>query len=213
MFVKGIALIILGILVVWGIYGFFTTPASTPPVDANKNVTLKDDDWIQGPKQSKLTIIEYSDFQCPACAAYYPILKQLQTDLPNQFTFAYRYFPLIQIHKNGQISAQAAEAAGKQGKFWEMHDLLFENQTTWESISDPRDKFAEYAASLSINVDQFKNDMNSDAVKNKVTQSYAEALALGLNSTPTFFMNGKKLDSPPNTYQKFKDFVNQKLSQ
>src|SRR5258708_7695839 len=89
--------------------------------------SVQSDDWAQGNTNAKVTVIEYADFQCPACAAYYPVVKQLTQDFGTQVKFVYRYFPLQQ-HQNGRISAHAAEAAGRQGKFWEMHDMLFLHQ-------------------------------------------------------------------------------------
>ena len=169
------------------------TPASPPtPTQA-----------VKGGATGSATLVEYSDFQCPACSAYYPVVKQLTKEFPQDLHFVYRYFPLSSIHKNARISAQAAEAAGKQNKFWEMHDLLFENQDEWANLADPKEKFKEYAKSIGLDTEKFQKDLESKEVKDKVEKDYQNGLSLGVNATPTFFLNGEKLQNP-RSYEEFK---------
>jgi protein-disulfide isomerase len=114
-------------------------------------------------------------------------------DITKNVTFVFRHFPLFQIHPNAYAGSYAAEAAGKQGKFWEMHDLLYETQVNWASLPNPTDFFVNLAAQLKLDVDKFKADMNSQAVKDKVDADLRSGNAAAVNSTPTFFYNGKKL--------------------
>jgi protein-disulfide isomerase len=172
------------------------------------------DDWIQGDIQAPAVLVEYSDFQCPACAAYYPLTKRLQKELgPDKFLFVYRNFPLYQIHANARLAAQAAEAAGKQKKFWEMHDRLFETQQTWEEYdtNKAQNTFASYAESLKLNKDQFIKDLNSPEVKQAVEDDIQSGEAAKVDATPTFFLNGKKLPLVSN-YEEFKKIIEQTIS-
>lgn len=152
-------------------------------------------DHFKGDANAKNVLIEYSDYQCPACSSYNVILKDVTTKFPDT-VFVYRYFPLEQIHANAVESALAAEAAGAQGKYWEMHDLLFQKQTDWESLSDPLDTFAQYAQSVGVaNIDQFKNDVSSQKYKGIIQNEALQALGLSLQGTPTFFFNGHQLQN------------------
>lgn len=143
-----------------------------------------------------VTLTEYGDFQCPACYQFYPLVKQIKTTYGDQITFQFRHFPLTQMHNYALLSARAAEAAGMQGKFFEMHDLLYENQQMWSSSSDPTKTFEGYAKQLGLNVDQFKKDMASEQVNDSVQADLAEANKKNYSSTPTFEVNGKKIENP-----------------
>lgn len=145
----------------------------------------------KGNPEAELTLVEFSDFQCPACGQAYPIVKQVQEQYGDQFLFEYRHFPLRTIHPNAQLAAQASEAAGVQGKFWEMHDMLFERQSDWSNSFNPTKKFTEYAEELGLNADRFEYDLKSDEVKAKVNADADEAQALNLPGTPSFLVNGE----------------------
>lgn len=169
-------------------------------------------DWVRGDITAKVAVIEYSDFQCPACGAYYPVIKRLEEKFGSQIVFAYRHFPLAQIHQNAELAALAAEAAGRQGKFWEMHDLLFENQKTWSTNSDAKEIFIGYARDLGLNEGQFVSDLSAKDLREKISSSYKESVSLGIAGTPTFFLNGKKLITP-RTYEEFEKIISEKLNQ
>lgn len=150
-------------------------------------------DRFEGSPTAKNVLIEYSDFQCPACAAYSKILSGVTTVFKDT-VFVYRYFPLEQIHKNAVISALAAESAGAQGKYWEMHDMLFDKQLEWQDLADPLEKFAEYALAIGVqNVEQFKSDITSKKFMSRVEKNNNEALGLSLPGTPSFFFNGHSI--------------------
>ena len=157
---------------------------------------MSGDDWIKGGIRAGVTLIEYGDFQCPACASYAGVVKELASTFPNELRIVYRHFPLTQIHRNALPAARAAEAAGKQGKFWEMHDLLFEKQGLWSNEGNAVALFLEYAKSLGLDEEKFKRDYDSSEVRARIEAQLASANALGLNSTPSFLLNGKKLLNP-----------------
>lgn len=163
-------------------------------------------DQVMGNKQAEVVLIEYGDYQCPACALYSPFVTQLVNDFPEKLAVVYRHFPLRQIHKNADASAQAAEAAGKQGKFWEMHELLYAHQGEWENALSPKPMFTRYASELGLNSEQFTADMNSDAVKDKIEADLRSAVASGLSGTPTFFINGTKIVNP-RSYDEFRSLI------
>lgn len=176
-----------------------------------KLLAVSAEDITKGPADASVTLIEYSDFQCPACAAYYPLLKQLNQDFEGQIKFVYRHFPLMQIHANAELAAKAAEAAGLQGKFWEMHDMIFENQKSWASSANAAVIFAGYAVSLGLDSEKFATDINSTEVKQKVLRDYQSGLKAGVNGTPTFFINGEKIANPRG-YDEFKALINSYLN-
>ena len=168
--------------------------------------TVSTGDWAKGNADSKVALIEYSDFQCPACGTYYPLLKQLAKEEGEKFNFVYRHFPLPQ-HGNAKNAAYAAEAAGKQGKFWEMHNMIFEDQKVWSESRKAKEIFADYAKTLELNMEQFEKDRDSQAAKEKVESDYNGGQKAGVNATPTFFLNGKRIQ--PANYENFKSLLNQ----
>ncbi len=208
--IRSISLWIIGVIViVGGVWGVFKLAANSNQQLANnpggiQAVTAADHKL--GSDSAKVKIIEYADFQCPACANAAPNLTQLVKDYPNQVQVIYRPFPLESIHPTAAISAQAAEAAGKQGKYWEMHDLLFQNQTVWENQPTARDMFASYAQQIGLNVDQFRKDMDSQEIQNLVASEYQQDLNMRLDHTPTMFIDGKEITTPSN-YQGYKSLV------
>lgn len=171
----------------------------------------KQEGAVLGPESAKVTLTEYSDLQCPACASYAPIIKQLSSDFPDDLKIVYVHFPLVSIHKNTLPAAYAAEAAGKQGKFWDMINILFSRQSEWERLSDPRPSFQSYAQTLGLNADQFITDSSSDEAKNTVAAQLKSAEDLGLSSTPTFYLNEEKL-SNPGSYEEFKKLIEEAIA-
>jgi protein-disulfide isomerase len=169
-------------------------------------VPVSDADWIrQASSTASATLIEYSDFQCPACASYYPLVEKVVGEYGSSLQFVYRHFPLPQ-HKQAKSAAYAAEAAGKQGKFWEMYKLLFEGQHEWADKSDAAKTFESYALRLGLDLERFKKDVSSQEVTEKVETSYQGGVRATVNATPTFFLNGRKLQNP-SSYEAFKELL------
>lgn len=148
---------------------------------------------IEGQGKAGVTLVEYGDYECPFCGQYYPIVKQVQAEYNQQLFFQFRNFPLTSLHPNAFAGARAAEAAGLQNKFWEMHDLLYENQTQWSGASDPTPFFNQYAQQLGLNVTQFKTDYASGKVNDLINADMAAGNKLGISGTPTFFLDGKQI--------------------
>lgn len=169
------------------------------------------EDLAFGDKKSKITLIEYSDFQCPACAIANAYIQQALSDYDGKILFVYRFFPLIQIHKNSLISAQAAYAAHLQGKFLEMEDLLFENQNSWGEVDNAKEIFLSYAQKIGLNLEQFTKDLEAEKTKTFINKQAEEGINLGINETPTIFLNGKKINNQ-RIYEKFKQLIEAELT-
>ncbi len=167
-------------------------------------------DNIKGLASSSVVIMEYSDFECPACRSYYPIMRQLIAEFGDRVTFVYRHFPLNNIHPNAEFAARASQSAGVQGKFWEMHDILFEKQSEWASISDVMPLFESYAILLKLDLDKFIKDFNSNEIKDFVRSQRIHAIKSGIQGTPTFFINEKIIENPK-SYQDFKKVILENL--
>lgn len=148
---------------------------------------------VEGKGQAGVTLVEYGDYQCPFCEQYYPVVKQVAAEFNDQIHFQFRNFPLTQVHQNAFAGARAAEAAAAQGKFWQMHDLLYENQSQWSESSNPSQYFTQYAQQLGLNVSQFEKDYSSNKVNDTINADMAEGNRLNVQGTPTFFLDGKKV--------------------
>jgi protein-disulfide isomerase len=138
---------------------------------------------------SPVVIEEYGDYQCPPCGQLYPELKAIEHEYGNQVQVVFHHFPLAKIHKNALVAAQAAEAARNQNKFWEMHDRLYRNQKEWAELDDPRPVFLSYARQLSLNLDQFTQDMANNQVNQRISADMQRGSALGVTGTPTVFLD------------------------
>ncbi|HKC63612.1 MAG TPA: thioredoxin domain-containing protein [Pyrinomonadaceae bacterium] len=152
-----------------------------------------DNPHARGGLNAKVTLDEYGDYQCPPCGALYPELKTLEKDYGDQVRFVFHQFPLPTVHKHAELAARAAEAAGLQGKFWEMHDMLYQNQLSWSIAEDARPVFIQYAQMLGLDVDRFTRDLDSYEVKSRVDIDVERGKSLGVQGTPTVFINGRQL--------------------
>jgi len=179
-----IAAILIGIV--------FVTNHNKPTTTASGKPTSH----VEGTSPENVTLVEYGDYECPVCETFYPTVKQVAAKYSNQIVFQFRNLPLTSIHPNAFAGARAAEAAGLQGKYWEMHDILYENQNSWVSSSQPLSVFDTYAQSLSLNVSQFDKDYASEAVNDAINSDLSAFDATGDDkATPTFYLDGKKLDN------------------
>jgi len=206
---------IITVVVIGSIFGIVKLASKSQPAGSDTLAVtisaINDNENVKGGKEALATLIEYSDFQCPACGSYYPILKKVSEDLGAKVRFAYRHFPLPQ-HKNAKLAATVAEAAGKQGKFWEMHDLIFQNQSDWSEDKNAAVLFAKYAQDIDLDLARFQTDVASDEIKAKIENDYKSGVKAGVDSTPSFFLNGKKINNPRN-YDEFKNAIEQALGQ
>ena len=197
-------IIILG-LIFWGLIIAMNKPATGSVTAQPREVTSAD--HILGPADAPVTLIEYGDFQCPACGAYFSLVERLTTEASTTVRLVFRHFPLYPLpHPNSLISAEAAEASGLQGKFWDMYRLLYKNQSDWANLADAHQAMYGYAQELNLDMTKFKADLDSSAVKDAVMKDSDEAQQLGINSTPTFFVNGKVITNPQ-SYEAFKALI------
>jgi len=176
-------------------------PSPTAVAQDSVEFVITDQDHVLGAKDAKVTLIEYADFQCPACKAYYPWIENLVQDFPNDLRFVYRHFPLKQIHYQAQNSAEVAVAASLQGKFWEMEKALFENQEEWANTTG-KEVFNKYATAIGLDMTKFASDLKLETTKEKVDADLEHGISIGINGTPTFYLNNKKIVNP----QRYDDF-------
>ena len=157
-------------------------PALTMPVDDDR-------DHVQGRPDAAVTLVEYGDYECPYCGAAYPIVKQIQRQMVDRLRFVFRNFPITTSHPHAEVAAEAAEAAGAQGRFWEMHDRLFENQRHL-AASDLR----SHAAVFGLDLERFADELARHVYADRVREDFMSGVRSGVNGTPTFFINGMRHD-------------------
>lgn len=204
----GIFIVVVG-LIVWGLVA-----AQQKAAREEANLVLPDQivatDHTRGSAVATLTLVEYGDFQCPACGYYYPAVEEVIKALgPEKIRYVFRHFPLSG-HANAVPAAKAAEAAGIQGKFWEMYNILYTKQAAWTPARDPKTVFAGYAKEIGLDEAKFIADFDLKDLTDRIDLDYRGGTKAGVNSTPTFFLNGKQI-SPKGT-DDFKSIINNALT-
>ncbi len=189
---KGFIVIIIAIVV--GFAGIFALTKDNG--DSGTSASVTPTNHVAGAGSAGVTIVEYGDFECPVCGRYFPMVESIRQKYGDQITFQFRHFPLTQTHPNAQAAHRAAESAGKQGKFFELYSILFERQSEWSASSNAVPIFEGYANELELNVDQFKSDFSSKVVNDTINADVKAGQGLGVNATPTFFINGKQIENP-----------------
>ncbi|MBT4516972.1 MAG: thioredoxin domain-containing protein [Candidatus Komeilibacteria bacterium] len=179
--------------------------------NSNGSTVVTDQEWSKGSPDALVTLIEYSDFQCPACATYYQMINKLADEMGDEVLVIYRHYPLASIHPQAELAAQAAEAAGQQGAFWDMHDKLFEEQHAWSNQSDAKDIFIGYAEELNLDIAKFKSDIANSDIKDAVKDDRKSGDKALIEGTPTLFLNGEKINNP-RSYDKLRQAVKDELS-
>jgi len=195
--------IVIGLLVTLVLVSRNSNPAiDTSKIDPNKvqpasaaNGDIAD--HVLGKADSKVLLIEYGDFQCPGCGSAHPRIKAIAEAYQNQIGFVFRNFPLTTIHPNARAAAGSAEAAGLMGKYWEMHNALYENQKAWSNLTgdDRANAFAEYAGNIGLNRSEFTTNLSDNRINQKISFDQAIGKSINVDSTPTFYLNGVKLDT------------------
>jgi protein-disulfide isomerase len=150
-------------------------------------VPVSEKDHMQGNLNAPVELVEYGDYQCPHCGRAYPIVKNIQEKFGNHLKFVFRNFPLTKVHPQAKIASVATEAAARQGRFWEMHDIIFENQKRLHNTA-----IMEYASQIGLDPERFKQDLEDAELIKKVESDFENGLRSGVNATPTFFVNGEK---------------------
>ena len=206
---KPIAIVAIGAVVALGLaVSMSRVGEEEPTVAATGSTALvtADANHVTGPESASVTLIEFGDFQCPTCGAFHPVLKALLARFPDDLKLEFHHMPLVSIHPNAMPGAMAAEAAGIQGRFWEMNDLLFQNQQAWSLLANPESAFTAYAESLALDMDQFARDMRSEQVQDRILTDVRLSQAENLEGTPSFYVNDKSIPIPP-SYQEFERII------
>ncbi len=210
-------LIVLVILIVVGfVVRALVSPDSQPAQTQTQtkgkvDITALKNGGSVGDPNSKVVITEFGDYQCPSCGLWHPYIKD--TIIPqysNKVLFVFKNYPL-KMHKNAQAAAQAVESASLQGKFWEMHNMVYDHQADWSNSNDPNSVFEKYASQIGLNVDTWKKDRESDKVRNLIKNDVAIGDQLGLPGTPSFLING--VLQQPKSFEDFKNAIDQAISQ
>ncbi|MCW9706954.1 DsbA family protein [Fodinibius salsisoli] len=160
---------------------------------------------------NKVVLTEYSDYQCPACAYYHPIVEKIKNEMGDKVEVQLRFFPL-NGHRYSALAARAAQAAKNQDKFYEMHALLFENQQQWSQASNPVTAIVNFARELELDLNQFTEDLNAGETQKIVMEQKQEGADMGVNSTPTFYLDGEEVEPLPKTYEEFKAQIEERLA-
>ncbi len=158
---------------------------------ASLKLPVTPEDHIQGPEDAVVTLLEYGDYECPHCGRAYSIIKRIQKHFGKRLRFVFRNFPLSELHPHAESAAETAEFAGTHGKFWEMHDLLFENQ---ERLGEPL--YLELAEELTLPLEALRQALEKGTYKPRVRADFSSGVRSGVNGTPTFFINGRRHDGP-----------------
>jgi protein-disulfide isomerase len=189
-----------------------TAPASTPAALNNSEPGAEPPHTV-GNANAPVTLEEFGDFQCPPCGMMHPILKSLEAEYgPAKLRLIFREYPLVPTHAHALAAARAAEAAGLQGKFWEMHGLIYENQKAWAEAFDVRPIFEGYATTIGLDLNKFRSDNTSDAVERRIFLDGKRGHAMGVQGTPTIFMNGREVPFESLAPDKFKALINAELA-
>jgi len=200
---------ITAVIIIFSVLLIVFVAGSSTPVFLKDGIS--DSDWIQGNKNAKVVLIEYSDFECPACKIFAQEIQSIVDEFSEHIVFTYRHYPL-NIHEYAIQAAYAADAAGAQGKFWDMHDMLFLTQEEWASQKNPEESFFNYAKNLGLDMKKFEEDYNSKSVRGRVEASQSFAQELGLTGTPSLFINGKKINNP-RSHESFRKLIRETISQ
>ncbi len=196
--------IILTIILIVGVGLLFLKGDSKTATNANPS------NHVFGTSDIGVTLTEYGDLECSACAQYHPLLKQLKSDFQGKVAFGFRHFPLESSHKNARLASRWAEAAGLQGKFFEMHDLMYENQETWARSGDPTRYFSAYADQLTLDSARLKTDAASSAVNDTINADKNAGDVFKISGTPTFILNDKKIQNPRDL-ESFRKILNDEI--
>lgn len=183
-------------VIIIALFGYYFYSMSGDTNTSSATIEINAQDHVTGDPNGVVTLVEFGDFQCPACGAYHPLVKQVLKNNPTGLKFVFKNFPLTQIHQNALTAAKATEAAALQGKYWEMHDKIYESQNEWSGSLNALDVFTGYAKALSLDTKKFTADVANKSVEDNILAEYKEGTKLGVQGTPTFFLNGKKLSNP-----------------
>ncbi len=209
-----VAIVVVVLVGLFGIFYFNKDSANAPASgDDSSNSQTTGSNHTLGKNTKNVTLVEYGDFQCPACAAYEPVVQEIREKYQEEISFQFRHFPLQQIHPNARAASRAAEAAGLQDKFWEMHDLLYEQQQVWSSSTTVNSIFEGYAQQLDLDIEQYKQDFASESVNDVINADFSQGTQDGVNSTPSFVLQGELINDPPQDIEGFSELIDKAIAE
>jgi protein-disulfide isomerase len=195
-FMKPVIVIILAVAVAAGAAVFLSRQPDESVAAANSArgpADIKGGIHFRGPENAEVTLVEFGDYQCPSCGAYHPFVKEILNRYPKQVRLEFHHFPLISIHPNSLAASKAAEAAGEQGHYWEMHDALFEYQNQWATQPDPKPIFAAIANRIGINGTILVQAMDNPRLQERILADVQQGDKVGIQAVPTFFIKGQQV--------------------
>jgi protein-disulfide isomerase len=178
-------------------------PETRPVLDATAH--------MRGSRTATITLVEYGDYECPPCFRYEGIIRRLLEKHPNTLKFEFRHFPLTGLHPHALAAAKAADAAGQQGKFWEMHDVLMTSREQWSRVTDVEPFFIEQAKKLGLDVNRFRASFSAPETEERILKQRAQAEASGIGATPTFLIYDTKIEPVPENFEGFDNLINEGL--
>lgn len=200
-------IIIIGAILL-GFIGLVVYSKASVPPESRSNGSSN----YYGKMDSKVELTEFVDFQCEACYAFYPTVKEVKEKYKDRVKFRIRYFPISSGHQFARMAAANAEAAAQQGKFWEMHDKIFEGQKMWQTQQNPQETFDIYAKEVGLDMTKLKKDISSPKTSATINADLDEVKRIGGDGTPTFALNGKKIENPQNSVEAFTKLLDDALA-
>jgi len=171
-------------------------PQPVTETSAAATLDTKGGGHFRGPENAAVTLVEFGDYQCPSCKAFAPVVQEVLNRYPKQVRLEFHHYPLISIHPNSMAASLAAEAAGEQGKYWEMHDQIFEYQERWAPSSNPEPEFLAMASRIGLNANAFMQAMRSPQLRDRIIQDVVRAREANVEAVPTFFIDGQQVHVP-----------------
>ena len=206
--------IIAGVIVAGGIAVYLSRQGTSANASPDASGAVGQAARVRGAADAKITLVEYGDYQCPTCGRYHPIIQELLSRYPGKIKLEYHHFPLVQMHSNAMAAALAAESAADQGKFWEMHDLLFQYQQLWGNLQAPSPNpemiFVQFALQIGLDTNKFMQSMRSPETRDRVLADVKRGNDI-VKGTPTFVLDGQVLQNLPDL-QWFVDYIERRLA-
>jgi protein-disulfide isomerase len=213
--VKPIAILAIGVAAALGIAMFLSGGEPEPTTtlsDAPIPIDYAGGGQTRGAENPAVTLVEYGDYECPHCADFHVVVSELMRRMPNELALEYHHYPLP-VGPNSMTASLAAEAAGEQGRYWEMHDRIFETQRQWSGRPDGVEIFASMAGQLGLDTERFRQDLQSEEIQTRVLSDRLRGNALQISGTPTFFINGRRLDYLPSSVDEFEAIIRSQMAQ
>ena len=200
-----------GIAIYLGRQSTTSSASSDPAIATNTLPANPGGGHIRGKSSATVTLVEFGDYQCPSCGFYYPIVEELLKRYPDKVKLEFHHYPLIQMHQNALMAAKAAEAAGDQGKYFEMHDMLYQHQKDWSNLVSPEAQFLAYAGDIGLNVNQFMQSLKSLDVERRILEDIKRGSDAKVMGTPSFYINGRAIDPLPAGVDEFTVVIDESI--